>query len=249
MPTLGGLVMDSIQDPCSWTHDYKTTLCRHVTEKMKSIKRHLYIKGLVLVSTLSMIGCGIIQQVIQPTPDRVATGVAESRAIAGTLTAEPASATLTLLPTMTVMQIASTPTSTRVFPTSTSISTLISPSMTPTLSLYPDTAVIMGKLVYGETDEPLEQGKLVRLVQVETVEGETILIFGGVDDPMAETQSDGSFMINNVQPGRYAIVVHNVRGALYVQLESSVGNLIIISFETGGQEIDLGTIPVHVKED
>jgi hypothetical protein len=110
-----------------------------------------------------------------------------------------------------------------------------------------NTATVTGRLIYGDTSEPLEQGKLVRLVQVDEVEGETILMFGGVEDPMAETQADGSFEIPDVPPGKYAVVVHNVGGALYVQLASTSGDLIIIAFDEGGQEIDLGEVPVLVQ--
>jgi len=109
------------------------------------------------------------------------------------------------------------------------------------------TAVVTGRLIYEDTNEPLEQGKLVRLVQVDEVEGETILIFGGVEDPIAETQADGTFVIPDVPPGKYAVVVHNVGGALFIRLVSSSGAGIIIAFDEGGQEIDLGEIPVLVQ--
>jgi hypothetical protein len=58
-------------------------------------KRLLYPIVLVVLLLVSLAGCAASQ----PTPDRVATGVAEAKAIAATLTAEIPTATLTPLAT------------------------------------------------------------------------------------------------------------------------------------------------------
>ncbi len=188
----------------------------------------------VTLSVLLLLACDMLQS--ESTPDRVATDVAEAKAIAATLTAEAPTAVPTRLP-MEIPRPMSTPTPT---PLPTSVSTTLTP--TPVTASM-NTAIVTGVLIYGDTGKRLEQGKKVRLVQVDEVEGKTTLIFGGVKDPIAETQADGTFVISNVPTGKYAVIVHGV-GGLYAQVVSSSGSLILITFDKGGRAIDLGVIRV-----
>jgi len=141
--------------------------------------------GVTLVM-LPLVGCGA--PAAMSTPDRVATGVAEAKAVAATLTAEAPTSTPTAIATDTPMP---TETPTPVPPTAT-------------------TAVpyVEGSLINRDTGEPLAGARVILCPK--GTEKTTCVID---TDLTAVTDSDGQFKITGVLPGEYG-VLYNTSGEI-----------------------------------
>lgn len=142
--------------------------------------------GVTLVM-LPLVGCGA--PVAMPTPDRVATGVAEAEAIAATLTAEAPTTTPTAIATDT--------------PVPTETPTPVPPTATPTPAPH-----VEGSLLNKDTGEPLAGARVILCPKGTE---ETACVIDA--DLTSVTDSDGQFKITDVLPGEY-VVLYNASGEI-----------------------------------
>ena len=168
--------------------------------------------GLTLVTLLLVSGC---VPAITPTPDRVATGVAEAKAIAATLTAEAAGTTATPtttptamaadtleLPTTTPTPVPPTATLTPVPPTATPVPQLPTPTQTPTPA--PAAGSVEGTL-------PLHCNLPVTLCDSYSLwnpmQGAAAAECNGTFKQTVLIDGTGYFLLPSLPPGEYSIFI------------------------------------------
>lgn len=133
----------------------------------------------LLLTKLLISGCSGVQST--PTQDNVATSIAESKAIAATLTAEIPPATKTTLPTTTPSPAPSTPTP------------------------IPTTGSIHGVLIGADSDQPITGAYIILCSVVDpTIDKPVCLLHA---DLITITDADGSFDFGKIKPAIPIIIV------------------------------------------
>ena len=144
------------------------------------------------------------------------------------------------IPTTTPVPLTGTPippTATPVPPTAKPVPPTATP-VPPTPK--PTTGQVKGVLV-EDTEQPAA-GQTLRLPTVEESGGELTFHFED-DSPITETNSSGTFLFEEVPPGRYALAAFL---PLPTFLESDTGATIVFEV-VAGEVVDLGTIPIKTQ--
>lgn len=122
---------------------------------------------------------------------------------------------------------------------------LVEKDTTPTSTLEADKGGVRGRLLSNQTNEPL--GKIgIRLAEVVRQGEEAAFVLDTAFSPAAVTDENGDFVIMNVPPMEYLIVVGNVeiyQG--YEILQDSSGKPYTYQVKSG-EILEIGTLGVNL---
>src|SRR5574338_258542 len=105
-------------------------------------------------------------------------------------------------------------------------------------------AVVTGKLTDKSNNTPLAS-QLVRLAKIFGEGKDSIYVYNESADPGSFTVENGSFVVTEVEPGSYAIIIVDPSGN-YSPINET-GEKIVTVDVTAGQVIDMGNIMVDLS--
>ena len=118
----------------------------------------------------------------------------------------------------------------------------------PTISVSPDLASVKGTIVTKYSGEPKPMGNtIIRLAQVfnRSEDDEGTFILDGANSPGAISEQDGTFVVLDIEPGDYVLVVGDVMQDHEIVLEPD-GKAKVFTAEQG-KVSDFGVIEVFLK--
>lgn len=124
---------------------------------------------------------------------------------------------------------------------------ITSSRITPFASLQPDKTVVVGRVVSSGDKSPYAN-LIVRLAEIhyeENGQGGVFVMDEGLS-PGTRTDNNGNFVIENVPPMEYAIVVGYSSGQ-YVVIRKNNGNVQIWLAEAG-RILDVGVLEIELNQ-